>query len=174
MHLQTNHHKFLWFLAILVATIGCQIDHGLKPTGPEAEGQKGSISGTIFFQGSWPDSTEEVRVVVYAEFPCREMDFYSIRAHSDPLPRWVPQCDYSVELNPGRYELIMVVLIKQGEPWSPDCFAGMYCAPSDTTHHGTVTVEKGQNLVGIDISVDLSQVGVLPPELEDVFKQQEQ
>ena len=170
MHLQTNHHKFLWFLAFLVATVGCQIDHGLKPTGE----QKGSISGTIFFQGSWPDSTEEVSVVVYAKFPSSELDFINISVYNDTLPLWVSECNYSVELNPGRYELIMVVLRKQKEGWSPDCFAGMYYSPSDPTHHGVVAVEKGQNLVGIDISVDLSQVGVLPPELEDVFKQQEQ
>lgn len=170
MHQDIAYRRSFCFLLLLVATVGCQTDHGLKPTEPEAENEKGSISGTVFFEGSWPDSTEEVRVAVYAGFPTEQMDFY-MGAYSDSLHRWVHQCDYSVELSPGTYELIMVVLRKQGEFWSPDCFAGMYYSPSDSTHHGVVALEKGQNLVDIDISVDLSGVGVLPPELEDVFKQ---
>lgn len=173
MHRDIAYRRSFCFLLLLVAAVGCQIDHGLSPPGPEAENEKGSISGTVFFEGSWPDSTEEVRVAVYAGFPTEQMDFYNIKAYSDSLRRWVGHCDYSVELSPGTYELIMVVLRKQGEFWSPDCFAGMYYSPSDSTDHGVVALKKGQALVGIDISVALSAVGILPPELEDVFKQQE-
>ncbi len=112
-------------------------------------------------------------MAVYAKFPSSEADFYNISAYSDILSLRVLECNYTVEVNPGSYELIMVVLRKQGEPWGPDCFAGMYCSPADTTCPGVVTIKEGQNLVGIDIIVDFSRVGVLPPELEDVFKQQE-
>lgn len=145
------------------------MNHGLKPPTVEQEEKQGSITGSVSFHGAWPDSTEEVRVAVYADFPSQAIDFYKIRAYSDYLPIESSECDYTVALDPGIYELVMVVLRKQGVGWGPNCFAGMYYSPVDTTRHGVITVESGQDIFGIDILVDLSRVGVLPPELEGIF-----
>lgn len=155
-------------LSLFLFLAGCEIDHGLAPPSPEPPEELGSISGTITYVGSWPDSVEDVRVAVYAQYP--PPNFFAISGFSDSLPIGVPVADYSVKVKPGVYEWVIVVLLKKGSWWGPESLLGAYYAPSDTTRPGVVTVDPGAAVTGIDIIADFSRLGVLPPEVEGILK----
>ena len=89
---------------------------------------------------------------------------------SSPFPLGISEHTYSVSLLPGAYEWVIVVWRKEETFWGPEGFLGMYYTPSDSTRPGAVLVEQGKEVSGIDITVDFAQMGVLPPELEDIIK----
>ena len=155
----------LWFAAM---GVGCEIGHGIAPTERKTAEEMGTIRGKVTFLGTWPDSTAEVRVAVYGEYPPSNF-FADLRAFSDPLPLETPACEYTVSLPPGTYEWVIVVWRKEGTFWGPESLIGTYCAGSDTTRPGAVTVVAGEELGGINITADFDRRGVLPPELEDIF-----
>jgi len=109
-------------------------------------------------------------VAVYAEYP--PSNFYLIRGFSDPIPIGVSEYEYTVSLEPGMYEWIIVVWRKEGGFWGPESLLGMYYAASDTTHPGAVQIEPGGQVIGIDIVADFEKLGVLPPEVEEAIQVQ--
>lgn len=122
-------------------------DHGLEP--PELT----AISGTIRYVGEWPANTDWVRIAIYKNFPPPSL--FNIFAFSDTLPRFVKKYSYTLELQPGHYEWV-VLAWKPVSPFITDIDTlGMYLGPNgDWNHPGQIDLQEGQTLTGIDILAD--------------------
>lgn len=133
---------------------------------------RGTISGSVTFQGDWPENAEEVRVVVYQTYP--PASFFLMSGYSDPIPLGVSAHGYTVSLAPGTYEWVIVVWRPAGKFWGPDVFPegylGMYTSPSDTTRPGQVVVQQAKVSAGINIAVDFAHMGEVPPEIEEILQ----
>ena len=159
--------KKVRYILLLSAFAAC--GKGIGPT-PKEVPELGVICGTVKFLGAWPDSTAEVRVAVYEEYPPK--NFYDVKAFSDPLPVGVDSTAYKVMVSPGTYGWIMVAWRGEGRFWGPESFLGMYLDPDDPSHPGEVTVGPGEEVGGIDILADFSKRGQLPPEVIEVLEEQ--
>lgn len=129
----------------------------------------GAITGTVTLAGAWPESTQEVRVAVYATYP--PTNFFAIKGYSEPFPLGASTYEYSVSLAPGTYQWVIVVWRAQGKFWGPEGYLGMYTATPDSTRPGEVAVVQGRALGGIDMAVDFARMGELPPEVEEMLGQ---
>ena len=155
-------------ICIFVALLSC--GKGIGPT-PKGVPEMGVIRGTVRFLGTWPDSTAEVRVVVYEEYPPSNFVF-ELKGWTDPLPLRKDSTQYEIQIYPGTYKWIIVVWLKIGGEWGPESFLGMYLDPQDPSRPGTVTVGPGEEVGGIDILADFSKRGQLPPEVIEVLEEQ--
>lgn len=148
---------------LLPLALGC--DGGLKPE-IASTNCPGGICGTIHFRGALPDSTEWVRVVVYAFMPTTASELTSFAGFSDVLPRGVDSAFYScclMSLAPGPYQWVLVVWKKLGplnQTTAPDLLreVGAYMDPADTTRFGTVVVPSGAGIRGIDMVADFGKM----------------
>jgi hypothetical protein len=145
---------------LLPLVLGC--DGGLKPEG----GCPGSICGTIHFRGAVPDSTEWVRVVVYASVPRNASELTAFAGFSDVLPLGVDSAFYScciTALPPQPYGWVLVVWKKLGAldvSTAPVLLRelGAYQDPADTTRFGTVVVPSGGQIRAIDMVADFGKM----------------
>ena len=130
----------LFFVGML---LGCDLDHGLQP-------QLTGIGGTAYFGDLWPeDSLQQVRVVVFDEFP--PSDFTSFSGYSNLLPVGGDSAEYFVALLPGEYHLISLVWGGQADTieW------GRYLSPTDSAP-GIIKLREGEQVTGVDVY----QVGI--------------
>jgi hypothetical protein len=114
--------------------------------------------GTLRFRGAIPDSTDNVFIAAYANFPQTCTDLINNRR--PVLPGSVPYTDsvaaYSVPLDPGPYHWLVAVWKKIGTlTLSPADtallrVAGYYRDPSDSTQVGVLTVPAGAAAGDID------------------------
>ncbi len=113
-----------------------------------------------------PDSTEWVRVVVYAAIPTSASQLTSFAGFSDVLPLGVDSARYScciLPLAPGSYAWVIVVWKKLGTldlTTAPDLLReiGAYQDPADTTKFGMVAVPAGGGTGGIDMVADYGKM----------------
>ena len=104
---------FVSLLLLACVVSGCRLDHGLGPRPSSWSG----IEGTVVFLGQWLEEIEEVRVVVYRDYPPVDSSFfYGFQGFSDPLPVGASSASYRVPLVEGRYEWV-VVAGKKGLSW---------------------------------------------------------
>lgn len=151
-------------LAILLCGIQACND-GLKPE-PTTRDCPVGICGTVRFAGAVPDSTDYVRVVVYANVPTTPAELFSFAGFSDPLPLGVDSAFYTcclTPLQPGTYRWVLVLWKKAGvlDPTTAlDLLreTGSYRNPSDTTQLGAVAVTSGTGTPGIDIVTDFRRM----------------
>ncbi len=158
----------LWLYGLICAAlvISCYQGHGLNPT---AGGDSGTgIRGTITFQGTWPDSTKEVRVAVLRQYPHGITDNDSLMAfvitnlvaNSDTIPRGSETYDFAMQLEPDVYAWVIVA-------WFPDIplyFFGVkelgafYRDPDDMEIPTPVNVVQGIMTEGVDIIADFENL----------------
>jgi hypothetical protein len=143
--------------------LGC--DGGLKPEIASPNCPTG-ICGTIRFNGAVPDSTEWVRVVVYASIPASANELTSFAGFSDVLPLGADSAHYSCCILPlaaGTYAWVIVVWKQLGAldvNTAPALLReiGAYQNPLDTTQFGTVYVPSGAGVGGIDMVADYGKM----------------
>ena len=148
---------------LLPLVLGC--DGGLKPETPSTNCPAG-ICGTVHFRGAVPDSTEWVRVVVYASVPKNASELTAFAGFSDVLPLSVGSAFYTcciTPLPPGSYGWVLVVWKKLGAlvpTTAPDLLRelGAYQDAVDTTRFGTVVVPSDGGIGGIDIVADFGKM----------------
>jgi hypothetical protein len=151
------------FLLVLALVPAC--DAGLEPE-PICARTLVGVCGTLRFQGTVPDSTDNVFIAAYASFPttCQEL----IDNRRPFLPGSVPYTDsvaaYSVPLDPGAYQWVLAVWKNIGTlTLSPADtallrVAGYYRDAVDTTLAGVVTVPSGGSIGDIDFIVDFDHL----------------
>ena len=129
-------------LTLAIVLAACSIDHGLGPT---TQG----ISGRATFEGAWPDSIAELRIVVLKYFPARTE--FDIAGYSDPVTPGTHSYDYTIEVPPGRYPFVGAIcrVRRYWDQRALHCILGFY----GTAYPETVTVESGQFLEQVDIHV---------------------
>ena len=148
---------------LLPLALGC--DGGLKPEAASTNCPTG-ICGTIHFRGAVPDSTEWVRVVVYAAIPTNLNGLVAFAGFSDVLPLGADSAFYScciTTLPPGSYGWVVVVWKKLGAldvNSAPDLLReiGAYQDPADTTQFGAVAVPSGGGVGGVDMVADYGKM----------------
>lgn len=146
-------------LVVAALALGC--DAGLKPEYPAGICTSG-ICGTIRFAGALPDSTDYVRVVVYADVPTSVNGLTAFAGLSDPLPLHTDSAHYTcciTRLPAGTYRWVLVVWKKVGVLTPANAAdllreAGSYRDPADTTRFGAVVVPATGGIGGIDIVAD--------------------
>ena len=151
--------------AVLLLPLALGCDGGLKPELTSAYCPTG-ICGTIHFLGAVPDSTEWVRVVVYASIPTNASQLTTFAGFSDVLPLGVDSARYScclLSLPAGTYAWVLVVWKKLGTldvTTAPALLreVGAYQNPADTTQFGVVAVSSGGGIGGIDMVADYGKM----------------
>jgi len=150
-------------VAVVAAALAC--DAGLEPEPICARGLVG-VCGAIRFSGTVPDSTDNVFVATYANFPqtCNDLIF-----NRQPfIPGSVPYTDslvlYSVAVPADRYEWVLAVWKKIGTltltPQDTTLLrvAGYYRDPADSTLPGAVTVPSGGATADVDFRVNFDSL----------------
>ena len=163
--------KYILFFAIGVLYIlACYKGHGLSPTSPQDDNT--GIQGHITFQGEWPDSTREVQVAVFKDYPYGITDtdsllVFVINAYiggelflSDTIPRFSTEYDYILPLEPDTYAWVLVI-------WYPDILnyregvkelGAYYANPDDMKLPSPVRVMPGVLTPNIDITADFTNI----------------
>ncbi len=144
---------------LALAAIAC--DGGLKPE-PSTSYCGTGLCGTVHFVGAVPDSTDWVRVVVYAAVPESVSQLTRFAGFSDALPPAADTAPYAcciTPLAPGAYGWVLVVWKKLGvltTATAPSLLReiGAYLDPNDTTRFGAVVVPPGSGASGIDMVAD--------------------
>jgi len=136
-------------IILLTGTADCA-DHGLSP-----ERAVSGVSGTVVFHGTWPAYTGEVRVALFTVSTPKEMS--DLVTFSDPLPLFVPDAAYRIEVSPGTYGLVAVVWRSIAGTWDPSSAIGYYAG--DTGDTLSVTVEDGKMTQNVDIDAYFSRAG---------------
>jgi len=153
--------------AVLVLPLVFACDGGLKPEYASTYCPTG-ICGTIHFRGAVPDSTDWVRVVVYAAIPESASQLTSFAGFSDVLPLGVDSARYSCCLLPlaaGSYAWVITVWKKKSDSALTVTTAadqlremGAFPNPADTTEFGTVVVPGGGGTGGVDMVADYGKM----------------
>jgi hypothetical protein len=136
-------------IAIGLLLIRCSSDD--NPVDPET---KYKIEGTISFSGEWPESSEEIRVVVSEEFPIKS---FSNLVQSSSLDG-SGSVNYSIEVEAGFYKFVGVIWKAQGGNWGLSSICGVYTNDQDfKTPEGVSLSSENNTVSGINISVDRSR-----------------
>jgi hypothetical protein len=147
--------------AALLALAALRCDGGLKPVLAGTSCPAG-ICGVVHFLGVPPDSTDYVRIVVYATAPDSLDQLVQFAGFSDPLPLGADSAVYScciTPLAPGSYAWVLVVWKKVGVltiATAPTLLReiGAYLDPADTTRFGAVVVPANGGADGVDMVAD--------------------
>jgi hypothetical protein len=153
---------FFGFVIVLTFAVACD-DHGLAPPSP-SEG----ITGRITYRGTWPDTTEWVRLAIFKKMPPTVVDIpLNPPLFSDTLPRFVSAHDYHLDVPPGTYEWV-VLAWKPLKRLAANQFSGldtlgMYALPGTTNQPRPITVPSDGQLSGVDIDADFDRLVPISP-----------
>jgi hypothetical protein len=148
-----------------VAGVGSACGRGLVPE-PICARTLVGLCGTLRFQGTIPDSTDNIFIAAYVTKPQTCTDLINNRRPI--IPGSVPYTDstaaYSVPLSSGTYQWVVAVWKKIGTltltPADTQYLrvAGYYRSPTDSTQPGVVTVPSGAAAGDIDFIVNFDSL----------------
>lgn len=151
---------------VLLSAMSCYKGHGLDPTSPESGS---GIQGRVIFKGGWPDSTNQVLVIVSKTYPRGMTSRDSMLAFvvqnltngnimiGDTIPKFSDAYDYRVDLKPGRYEWVLVA-------WFPEDLLGVkelgafYQNPEKQALPSSIEVLPGVVIQGLNIVADFANI----------------
>jgi len=156
------HLALILLLPFLV--VGCN-EHGLSPVAP-SELTTG-FSGTVTFLGEWPRDAKECWIVVLKDMPetPSEAAVAILQAPKDSIPLFSTSYPYFFSVPPGRYEIVFVALLRQGQFWGLNSVVGVYFEDGDSTRTGNVFVLNECVTRDINITVDFAHIPVVIPGL---------
>jgi len=149
-----------------LSTISCYKGHGLDPTAPESGS---GIQGKVIFKGGWPDTTNQVLVIVSKTYPKGITSRDSMLAFvvqnltngniviGDTIPNFIDTYNYRVSLQPGRYEWVLVA-------WFPKDLLGVkelgayYWNPEKQSLPTPIEVLPGVVIQGLNIIADFGNL----------------
>ena len=139
------------FLAAFIF-FSCNYQHGLHPV------KITGISGTVTFVGDWPEDTEWVRILCFQQKPKSEnvtdilVSLFDAKI-GDPVPPYVTDYNFTVELEPGVYQWIAVIYNSNTFPLK---IIGEY-------DQSDLIVEKGKIVDDVNITADFNKLEVSTP-----------
>ncbi len=143
----------------LLLLIAC--DHGLNP---EAEDLTPGIDGAVILAEDWEEDSEvrELYVAVFQTIPQDADDaisqFFQGRIKfTELIPPFQIEYSFSIDLDPGTYELIACVGIKSDnffdfESW---VLSGVYTETNNPLEPTPVTIEENGRVTDIDIQASV-------------------
>ena len=162
---------FISLLLVLFSATSCYKGHGLDPTAPESSS---GIQGRVTFKGSWPDSTNQVLVIVSKTYPRGMTSRDSMLAFvvqnltngniviGDTIPKFSDAYNYRVDLQPGLYEWVLVA-------WFPKDLLGVkelgafYRNPEKQILPSSIEVLPGVVIQGLNIAADFANINRSTP-----------
>jgi len=131
----------------IVSGIRCDVDHGLEPI-------RSKIAGKIFFVGTAPWTTDEVRVAVIKEFPPRSLQEMLF---SDMLNFRQDTVPWEIYLPPGTYGTIVVVWKENNMSWNISDVIGLWGG----TFIGDLLIPTMQSVIVPDESSVIDTIDIL-------------
>ena len=152
-----NKNSLTFILIGLISVIGffsCNIQHGLHPV------PLTGISGKITYIGDWPQEIDMLRLVCFEQKPDPNNIFDLVlklmeAKISDELPQNVNSYRFKVELDPGTYNWIIVILSTKNHPFT---VLGEYTGTDTSSTSVPVTIKKEKLLLDINISADFTKL----------------
>lgn len=145
-------------LAAVAAVALLRCNGGLQPI------TCSGICGNVSFRGAVPDSTQAVYVVAYHTFPHSRDSLFNFQPSLlalHALPLGEPTTSYAIPVEPGRYEWVLAVWVKQGftlaNADSTLRETGYYRDPADTSQPGVVAVSS-PGVSAIDFTIDFAHM----------------
>jgi hypothetical protein len=112
-----------------------------------------SISGSVKFNGTWPQNIENFMVIASTQFPPQSLlDF----AFSSLLPANVDSANYSISAAPDTYRAIGVVIKIVDKPWALDNIVGILLKPNSFELQEIVVPTDSSQIAGVNINVYFS------------------
>ncbi|MCU0644047.1 MAG: hypothetical protein MUC94_07265 [bacterium] len=112
-----------------------------------------SISGTVKFNGNWPQNVENFMVIASTQFPPQSLlDF----AFSSLLPANVDSTNFSISAAPDTYRAIGVVIKIVDKPWALDNIVGILLKPGSFELQEIVVPTDTSQIAGVNINVYFS------------------
>lgn len=146
----------------------------MAPLSPN-EIQKPGFSGKITFEGNWPEGITRTHIVVFIKPINSAGDFNlnNLAYISYEIPYGVKEFDYNtavdsayIPIGAGEYSYVVVaqsstanVSFKRAD-WT---VAGVYYAPGDTTHPGTLNIPQNTLVKNININCNFNSPPPQPP-----------
>lgn len=161
-----NRIGFAFLSLLILLSASCYKGHGLDPSAPESGS---GIHGRVIFKGDWPDSTNQVLVIVSRTYPRGMTNQDSMLSFvvqnltsgniviGDTIPKFSEAYDYSVALQPGLYEWVLVA-------WFPEDLLGVkelgafYRNPEKQTLPTSIEVLPGVVVQGLNIVADFANI----------------
>lgn len=162
--------RFLTIVVLAGLLLACYKGNGLSPA--SSQDDSSGIQGHVTFSGVWPDSTLEVQVAVFKNYPqgisnTDSLLVFVINAYiggelflGDTIPKFSSEFDYFMPLDPDTYAWVLVI-------WYPDIqdyregvkeLGAYYSGPENTDLPSPVRVMPGVVTPNIDIKADFSNV----------------
>jgi hypothetical protein len=152
-------------VSLLFTALVTACDKGLQPE-PICPSDLIGVCGTIHFRGTIPDSTDDVFVAAYANFPqtCNDLIINRQPFRPGSVPYTDSVSKYGVTLPAATYAWVLAVWKKKGTltltPADTTLLrvAGYYRNPSDSTQPGSVTVPNGSAAANINFRVEFDSL----------------
>ncbi len=97
-----------------------------------------AISGTLFFEGEWPENVEEVRVIASSKSIMSPSLSLLDLSFSGSLSAYQDSLDYEISVSPDTYKTLAVLIKIQDQEWSIENVVGLYLnpveVPTETSH----------------------------------------
>jgi hypothetical protein len=150
----------------VLSVFSCYHGHGLDPTAPESGS---GIQGRVVFKGGWPDSTNQVLLIVSKVYPKGITSKDSMLAFvlqnltngniviGDTIPNFTDNHEYRISLQPGRYDWLLVA-------WFPRDIYGVkelgayYRNPENQSLPSSIEVLPGVLIQGLNIVADFGNL----------------
>lgn len=160
-------------LIIFVAFVAVSCNHGIEPA-PEINVEPG-FSGTVYFNGTWPDDILQTRIVLFKEPLLSAEDFntLNLRYISEIIPKDTKEYNYTTlsedaalaNIESGEYAYLAVAQSKALFSLSrQDWFVvGIYTIPPDTVNPAKLIIPENRFLKNINIKCDFDNPPIQPP-----------
>ena len=118
------------------------------------------VTGTIFYEGDWPEETEITGIGAFKEPPNPNNIFslLSVSSAKIGIPIFVSSYNYNLPIGAGVYKYIGLFWKAKNKPFTDLRYLGFYADPGSPDLPGTITVAKGDTLRNIDMNINFNTI----------------
>ena len=121
--------------------------------------KEASISGTITYQGTWPEDTSLLLLVIYKQKPNDETTLLFFENIDYTQPLFVDSSSYRLLVARGKYNYVVLFWVGENISKLTDLVEiGVYESTTNPGEPGTVDLSAGGEAQNIDIHVDFNKI----------------
>lgn len=125
----------------------------------EVVSKDATISGNIYYAGTWPDDTQLVLLAIYPKKPVTEFQYLMFENVDYSQPIEVESSSYRLKVNGGIYNYVVIYWVGKSIKKLTDLVElGFYESPQNPGQPGRVEVRSGSTAERIDIYVDFNKI----------------